>query len=414
MSLDMFSAQVGQSLDARDARILSQPPEPPGVFKGFGEGAGKFTMRKLAEVGRSIDLLGAVGPIIEDKILGAGTAAQDRYFAEHDELFNSAVDYWTPRPDEVGVAGQIAGQLVGTLATVLVSPHLAVGSAVLSQGEELVRKGVPAGKATAAGIVEGASLAAGLWLPIFGKNLWQRTLVAGAGVNVAQGVATRGIQGAILADTPAEGQFKAWGGSEIVLDALLGVAFGSLVHLDATARAEVEAARANGLNADTDAALRVLNNQRHWEASTAPARPDSPAALDLHVSRMTEAVRSVLRDEPVNVEAGPMRVKLTPERLEIGRAVQESVEAAGPPVARLLSEAAEVRVGEGDPLFSEAQRYVDQNPDMVIDTGARNPDGTPIRQSLRDYLDEADDILLTAREEARLFGVAAACILGAA
>ena len=124
-----------QEIDNRTARMPARTGLEPGAFDNFLAGTGKVTMQTLAKAGSAIDLLGAVGPIVQDKFTG-GTEAQDRYFQEHEEVFGNAVDYWTPKPNEVGAAGQVVGQLLGTLPLVFASPSLAVGATQVSTAED--------------------------------------------------------------------------------------------------------------------------------------------------------------------------------------------------------------------------------------------------------------------------------------
>src|SRR3954471_1717810 len=104
MSFDFFANEQRDN----QIRVMSHPslaPEP-GIFDNFIAGSAKSTMLGFAQTARSIDLLGAVGPIVQDKLTG-GTENQDKYFQEHDENWQRAVDYWTPSAGEVGTAGRV-------------------------------------------------------------------------------------------------------------------------------------------------------------------------------------------------------------------------------------------------------------------------------------------------------------------
>ena len=107
-------------------------------------------------------MLNSVYPIIADKITG-GTVLTDRYFKEHDRIFNSAVDYWTPKPNEVGVAGEVTGKLLSMIPMVIASPLGAVATTQLSVAEDLARKhpNVTATEANLVGGVQAAARAAG-------------------------------------------------------------------------------------------------------------------------------------------------------------------------------------------------------------------------------------------------------------
>lgn len=68
---------------------------------------------------------------------------------------------------------------------------------------------------------------------------------------------------------------------------------------------------------------------------------------------------------------------------------------------------------EVDPLRLEAERFAAEQPDLMLTVG-QNADGTPILQSVRQYLDEARQAADNAREDAALFDIAAQCLMRAA
>src|SRR5574341_1602892 len=138
----------------------------PGAWNGFFRGTGQVAMRTFAQAGRAAGMLLSVGPIAYDAFTDGGTEAQDRYFRAHDDFLGSAVDYWTPKPGEVGLAGEVVGTLLGTLPLVIASPHAAVAAMELGTAEELVRRGAPPGRAVAAGAAQATGLALGIWVPV--------------------------------------------------------------------------------------------------------------------------------------------------------------------------------------------------------------------------------------------------------
>lgn len=342
MSFDLFPEEVA-------TRINSMPraraPEP-GVFDNFLRGTGEVAMQGLAKAGRAVDLLGSVGPILEDKMAdmvpakyrgdAGGTVAQDRYFKEHDDVFNRAVDYWTPKPGDVGAAAQVVGSLVGTLPLVIASPALAVGSTQLGTGEDLVRGGVDASKAGAVGAVQGSGLGLGIWMPILGNNGWQRIALGGAGFNVAQGVATRAASGAILSGTAAADEYKAFDGTQITLDTLLGAAFGGIAHLSPAQRAQGAAVWSKiaewgkGLKPSEVDALATLRVAQNLNEGSIPGKAAEPSDVNAWVQRTRTAIDQLSRDEPVNVENMPEpKIALDPERLKAAEQVKAEIEAIG-------------------------------------------------------------------------------------
>src|SRR3990167_712972 len=233
MSLDLFERETAQRMTS----LTPARSAETGVWDGFIRGTGLSTMQGLAKVARGVDLIGSVGPIAEDAFTG-GTVAQDKYFREHDEVWGSAVEAWTPNPREVGAAAHIAGTLISTLPIVIGAPSLAVGSIQLSVAEDLVRKGVDPATANLVGATQGAGLGLGIYMPIFGQTLAQRVLAGGIGFNVAQGIGMRAAGDVLLKGTPGEGEFKTFDPTALTLDVLLGAAFGGIVHLSPAARAQ--------------------------------------------------------------------------------------------------------------------------------------------------------------------------------
>jgi hypothetical protein len=307
VSLDLYERETQERLSTM------QPVEhlEAGTWDGFARGTGLSAMRGLARIGRTIDMAGAVGPILKDAVTG-GTELQDRYFREHDEVWGSAVDYWTPKRGEVGVAGEIAGQLLSLLPVVLASPGLAVADAYLGTAEDLVKQGVDAGKAQAVGAVQAVGLGLGIWVPILGRNGWERILVGGAGFNVAQGITMRGVSGAILEGTPAAKAFEAFDGHALTLDVLLGLAFGSFAHLNPEMRAqgakawERIGAWAQKLEPSELAAIAALRQAQHANVDSFPGgKPAGPQDIEAHVNRLRVATEQILRGEPVHVEDMP-------------------------------------------------------------------------------------------------------------
>jgi len=351
MPLDLYRSET---LD----RLSSLPPvENPeaGAFDGFVRGSATYTMRGFATTARAIDMLGAVGPIAQDAFTG-GTEAQDRYFREHDEVFGSAVDYWTPRPNEVGVAGQVVGGLASLIPKVILSPGLAVGSEQLSAGEELVAKGVPPAKALTVGAIQGTATGLGLWVPILGRNLWERLLVGGAGYNVTQGVATRGASQLILADTEAAKDFRAFDPEAMTLDALLGMAFGSLAHVSPEARAQGAAAWdrirtwAERLNPSDLDAIAALRQAEHLNVDSAPGKPVGPEDVIAHVERMKTAIDQLAKDRPVEVTDHPAP--------DVERATPEETAALEQRFRELQAEAERVRQEERLPHPDDLERAI--------------------------------------------------------
>lgn len=448
MSFDFFPNEQAAGL-LHAARHPSLTPEA-GTWDNFTTGAGRYAMRSLAEVGRAVDMAGAVFPIAVDAVTG-GTERQETYFREHEEVFQRAVDYWTPAPGEVGTAGQIAGQLAGGIMQAVISPALLVGTAQLSTAEELTRRGVDPGAALVVGDIAGIGTAVGVKLPYLGKTLASRVLTGAAG-NVGQGAAMAGASHAVLdaAGNPQQAaQYDALDLKARLLDAMLGAAFGGLAHLDATKAAAK-------LTATDEAALLVANQARHLEDTTLAGRPASDADLTAHVSAMRQAVDQMLRGEPVQVDALVKDMKIAPDDAmlrqraeiadELARLVKQETPAGArieplpakvipadstpgeaPPLAAKAVQAVQRAIGEvfglkpaaseapasADPSISKARQDVANQPDMLIPTGDVAPDGTLVHVRAADAIAQADAALAQTRTTAPgIFRTAAACLLG--
>lgn len=341
MSLDLYEQEIQERM--RGAR--PSPVADVGVWDGFVRGTGLSTMRGLAKVARAVDILGSVGPIVQDAFTG-GTEAQDKYFREHDEVWGSAVDFWTPKPREVGAAAEIAGSLISTLPLVIANPSLAVGSLQLSTAEDLVKKGVDARLANVVGATQGAGLGLGIYMPIFGRTLTERVLAGGVGFNLLQGIAMRGSAEVLLEGTQAAEDFKAFDWTNLTLDVLLGAAFGGIVHLSPAQRAQGAAMWerlsrfATGLRQTDLDALAVLRQAQHLNADSRPGRPADPVDVERHATRVRHAIEQLARNEPVDV------TDLPAPRFEADQPRIQEMAAR----ARELAELAEgVRVAEGLP-----------------------------------------------------------------
>lgn len=433
MSLDLYREEI-------DNRLASMRPatEPePGMFDNFLVGTGKVAMQTFAKAGRAASMAVAPLAMALEKAPGS-TEVQDRFFKAHDDIFGNAVDYWTPKPGEVGAAGQVVGQLLGTLPQVFASPALTVAATQLSTGEDLVRKGVDAGTAQAVGGVQAAGLGLGIWVPILGQTLAQRVLLGGAGFNVAQGLATRAASAELLEGTPGAEDFKTFDPTALTLDVLLGAAFGGISHINPRMRAEGDAWHAKlkewgaKLKPSEVDALATLRQAQHLNADSLPGKPVDVEDVNAHVARMRQALDDLANDRPVNVEVMPAgRFEADAARLaEAEKVVDGWVEEAGPlpeptkvspqdtapPRAKAAPEARKP-AAEGDeaatidPLAASAARFAAEHPDLPIVVG-KNADGSDITTTPRQWLEDADATMRQAQEDARLFEIAAGCLLG--
>ena len=426
MSFDFFPNEQGAAL-LNASRNPSTAPEA-GTWEGFGSGAATFGMRSMAEAGRAVSLLGSVMPMAADALVGqdnySGRTLTDRYFETHDDVFQSAVDYWTPRPGEVGVAGQVAGQLAGGALQAIVSPALLVGTATASPGLELVREGVAATTAGKAAAAQGAGMAVGVALPFLGNTLASR-LASGAGGNLVQGLATDAATKGVLAaegyDKQAE-RYDPFNAQARTLDVMLGAAFGALAHVR-TPRAPGAPEPAK-LTPTEESALLVANQVHHMEAA-APGRAVTDADATLHADAMRQALEQTLRGELVTVDNLTRDMRMvndpaqTTERAAVGAEAQRLSELEAPAVDpitlpdRPTPRAVESLAG-ASPESVKARQFAQDQPELRIPTNLTDAEGRPVTLGAHEALSLADAELSFVRQRgADVFQAVAQCLLGA-
>ena len=445
--LDLYEKETDEAL----ARLPGTKTPDVGVFDGFFRGAAMGAVRTaIKTVARPVAMVGSLGAMVYDNnttpvgwdAIADGTSARDRYFKAMDEIFDPAIDYWTPKAGEVGVAGEVVGQLLGLLPIVVASPAAAVAGTYMDTAAELSKKGVSDWRAQAVGAAQAAGLGLGIWMPILGSTLAQRVLVGGAGFNAVQGIVTRGAAEELLKGHPAGEEFKALDGTALTLDVLLGMAFGTIAHLSPAQRSQGAKAWeqigkwADNLQPSEKASIMVLREAQHLNADSLAGRPVTPADIDAHVQRVKTAMEQILRDEPVNVdampkpvlEADPKRFVEADKRAEVlvkegdkiskaeGFAQEEPVvvepKTEAEPAKKTVVETVPPEAGkEVDHVSVEAQKFAEERPDLPMRTG-QDANGDPVTKPLKAYLDDARLDVEQARKDAKLFEVAAACLLG--
>lgn len=412
---------------ARTRQQLYQPANPAnaeaGVFDNFASGAGAYFMRGMAEAGRGLSMAVAALPVTAqaaiDKIDPKGRVndkrLDDSYFRWHDEVFGNAVDHWTPKPGEVGAAGQVLGSVAAGVTQFVANPALAVTTAQMSTAEDLVRQGVDAHAALVAGDIAAISTIAGIKIPIVGKTLAQRIATGVAG-NVGQGIAQAGATHALLgaegsgASPTVRAQFDPFDARARTIDALMGAAFGVAAH--------VGAPKGEMTPAQKDAVL-LMNQARHLEDASLPGRPMTEADITTSVRATREAIDQMLRGEPVSVEETARGVGMEPDpaRAQQHAEAAKVIEAEVPPPAKpieppqmlepskptidgMLDEKAPAR-----PTFDDAVRV----PTGEFDAKT----GEPTTMAANDFIARADAELQNAKMTGLdFFKTAASCLLG--
>lgn len=359
MSWDFHPTENDQAL--ADMKPLTEIA--PGAFAGMQWMPYQLN-RGFAVAGRTLSMATATPFILADKVMG-GTELQDKYFRDvHEPIYQRAVDYWTPNPKEVGTAARVVGDLLSTLPMAIAAPPLAIASAQMGTAEDLVRAGVSPGKAQAVGAIQGVGMGLGIWMPILGKNLWQRTVVGGAGFNMLQGAVSRGASGAILEDTPAEGQFKAFDGEALTLDVLLGLGFGAFTHINPEARAQSAeawdqvASWAQRFSPSQKAAVATLREAQHLNVDSTPGKPVGHQDIEAHVNRMRTAIDQLANDKPVQVEDMPAP-KMEPDPVREQENIQRT--------ADMINIAERIREEEGLPRLDDLKSAFSRFRDWLIE-----------------------------------------------
>lgn len=319
--------QRGAALSLGDApSVRLENVEPSFGYRtsyGFGMGLAKGGAR----VGQAIGMAGAAIPIAFDAVTGGGTKAQDAYFSTYDEVFQNAVDYWTPRAEEVGTAGRLLGglaEMVLPLAAGGGNPTLLLGAQGLGTGTDLAREGVDPYAAAGVGTVQAAATAGGFAIPFLGKNLLQRIGLGAAG-NLATNVPADAASQQILRSAGATQQAERFDPLSLearALDVIAGGAFGGVGHLLARA----------GDAEDARAARAAVANARQLQQDSAPRPLDTPEVNQAHQQAIEAAIDQFARGEPVQVP--PMAAQALDgaaqaPRPEMAAAVAESLAELG-------------------------------------------------------------------------------------
>lgn len=294
--LDQARANSIDSFDDLDATAGR------GLAKGVGLGimrggagaarAGGFAAAGLlanAEFGSSEE-----APLDTSARAAAAPEALDPLFSGLDEYGNSAVDYWTPRPNEVGKVGQILGGLGEIVAPLAAGgPAALIATQELGRAVDLSRAGVDAPRSVAGGVLSGAATATGFKIPILGRTLTSR-LATGAAGNAAFGLASRTAEHALLADEYPEQAPPILDVASVTTDTLTGLLFGGLHHAS-------EPAINPRLKPSEVDALLTARTAKSFGQETTPGAPDSITAEVGHQSALEEALTQLSRGEPVDV-----------------------------------------------------------------------------------------------------------------
>ena len=307
-----------QALAARARDNPFDPAQLPlPVWAGFGDQF-KSLLRPSASAVRTLTMAGAPVAMLADKAAEAGdwigsfgrerqpwdpgpgrTNYSDLYFKTAvDNWAQNVVDYWTPDARSSGSAARTMGTIfnvLGSIPQIAGTPELFLADAALAPGIDTTRAG---GSTRASLEMTAASLGAnaiGMGLPpAFGATLATR-VATGAGANVVVGAAQNAASAGILRDDGL-GEMAAsydWKNPQaLMLDALMGGAFGLAAHIDANDSPLVPSQR--------DAIL-AGNNANHFANKNLPGAPRTPEAGVHHQDALESALRQMSDGDQVEV-----------------------------------------------------------------------------------------------------------------
>ncbi|WBG90017.1 hypothetical protein N5580_13060 [Pantoea piersonii] len=392
------------------------------------------------------------------------TSQNENIIQEH-EQFRQGLK---PKAESTGMAGQILfglGQYFPAIVTGAASPLLGAATAQqISQGateDDLQQKGVSEEDASRIGFASSIPDALGFVAPAgIGRNIAERVL-SGAAINAGLGVANRATVSSMLENDGYKNiasQYQVWDKEGLIVDAVLGAAFGGLHHVG------VSREQANSAEAmpSVDASL-TMNEQHNHDIGSSPIIHGTPESLDAHNRAMEDASDAMLRGEPVDVTDhmnsfnGPVkdgaidasqhddmlsslkeyamdpapRAAETPltdvsvaERdwrtstestkdaeAKNSRADGEESQDSMPQAARFLEEPGSVDPDTGVNVsnryeLATAHNLAEQSPDLMV----THPDtGQEVR--LSDVLDEYNERIANLQEEHNVFPFVASCML---
>lgn len=299
---DLFSfdergrdALLDASADAPSIDSLEEIEAP--AFRGIAQGIGSALMRGSAATG-DFFMTFSRSPAMSDEQERINAIADDI----QEQQRKDAIDFWTPRPNEVGRVGQVLGSLAEILPPLVVgagNPALAVGTTTLKSGKELVDEGVDASTAGGVAAIEGAATYLGFKVPIAGKTLATR-LATGAAGNTAAGAASRAAAGETLESQGYDEQAEKYEQnlSTLSTDLLMGMLFGGVHH--ALTPGEAPAINPDLSTSEVDAVL-TARNAKSFAEETTPGTPDGLDTEVAHQEALSTSLLQLSRAEEVNL-----------------------------------------------------------------------------------------------------------------
>lgn len=439
-----------------DPSVRELPPTP-GFFQGALGATGSGLVSALASTKMAFD--------------AAGEYLPDAFFEDDDKPFRPLTDrerqFGTiqassrpnnaamanlltdlrPDPQTTGTLGQVTYGLTSMLPQAVGGALVGgpVGAAVAVGGSTGVAdyqmglaEGLDPNTAISRGLLTGSTNAVGALLPASLGSTILRRIGSGVALNVPLGMAQRGATGELLRANGYEemaDQYRAFSGTEILIDAVVGGAFGVLPNGEvgpvreqkeappppadtpmaatppsmppagdmpvaaaeapaptsvATATTDAMPVLTKVLPSDIDLAL-AANAMNQFELDAAPGIPATPAARNGHVKAMDTAYQQLMNNESVNVEGLLDNAEMLPKpaQPDVGQAVQSALEEGG--YADLIREAQGLRdeaSRRGIPLGDDLA----QLPDVATGNVARDVATAQVTPDARPFVAQAEKI----------------------
>lgn len=321
MWLDSLTPEGELATQRQKLQGTTELPEPT-FFQGGYDAIGPGLVRGALEAGAAIQsgLVNLAGTEVMSTLavgFGAGytpgfdqQGRAERAAAGAEELTDEigrdlaeSVKDLRPDPRTTGLAGQLLGEAAAILprtvaGAVTGGPVGAAAAAGAPAGyaskQVAMSEGIDENTAAIQGAIDGVTIGVGAALPAarFVKPLAGDFAIA-VGANVGLGVASRGATAELLESrgyTEQAAQYRAFDGTAMVIDGVLGAAFFGIGRGLARAPAEHQ----------VNAAL-AENNAQHAQLHTAPGIPVDAVAANTHVRALDIALEQLSRGETVRL-----------------------------------------------------------------------------------------------------------------
>ncbi|RZN40394.1 hypothetical protein FEK48_13140 [Escherichia sp. E2593] len=411
---DVFSlAPEGQAWT--DDKTQANPARPEDYDPTFFQGSASALPRGIAEgaTGLAQSAVGFSKRLISDPALADAVAPTVNMFRvmfpDADKQLNESYDslsdslksaraYVKPDPASQGTAAEVLnglGQFVPAIgATIAGGPVIgastAFGSTYEQSYQDFRAKGVDESTARNLAAQQSTFNAAGMALPAaLGKTLLTR-IASGVGINVGFGGINRFSVGETLEEkgySDMAKQYRVWDGQAVMIDAVLGGAFGGAHHLSARGADGADTVATDTANpVDVEAPIPAAEVQSAPDGIVAPdaAPVDATQQATVEIGTPTDAVQPPATFDSRMAELQDSAGKLMSRG---DRKVWQSDIANGErTVARLEAEEKAIRDAQPTGSAGANKRYYEANREKLIDISNQLTVARDRLQNARDTL----------------------------